>query len=353
MRVLHINLAHGWRGGERQTLLLMQGLRALGVESALVARVREPLAARAREAGFEVLALRRPWLLRGGAARLFDIVHAHEARALQVAAVWKLTNGRPMVATRRVDFTPSRSPLTRFKYAHAGRIIAISNGVRRVMLAWGARAESLRVVNSAISTDDLSRPGRVAELRVRFEGKRVVGCVAALVGHKDHATLLRAARRVQEVRPDVLFVLLGEGELRNALEAQVQKLGLTNVIFEGYQADPYSYFKVFDAFVLTSREEGLGSSILDAFMYGVPVVATAAGGIPELVKHGETGLLCEVGDDRVIAESILGLLGDPSRRAALAQAARKHLEQHFTVDIMAARYLEIYTELTGGPPYHG
>ncbi len=347
MRVVHINFAKGWRGGERQTLLLMQGLRAQGVESALAARKGEPLAQRAREAGFEVSELRRPWMLRGGIARNFDIMHAHEARALQVAAIWKLTHPKPLVTTRRVDFSPSDSPFTRFKYAQANRIVAISVGVRVVMEAWGAHADALRVVHSAISLEDNSQPGHVAELHKRFAGRKVIGCVAALVGHKDHATLLRAAKRLLTPNPDVLFLLLGEGELRLQLEATVQELGLTNVIFEGYQSDPYSYFKIFDAFVMTSREEGLGSSILDAFAYQVPVVATKAGGIPEMVKDGETGLLCEIGDDEAVARSLDRVLQDVTLRDRLTTGAHALLEREFTADRMAERYVEIYKDIAG------
>lgn len=343
MHVLHINLSRGWRGGERQTLLLMQGLHARGVESTLIARAGEPLAERARAAGFDVVpsaGLR--WL----SARA-DLVHAHEARGLQAGVLWKLLRRRPLIATRRVDFRPGSGPVTRLKYGQADRVVTISEGVARIMREWGARADRLRIVHSAVSTEDQSRADRVGELRTRFAGKKIVGCIAALVGHKDHATLLRAARRVQEARSDVQFLLLGEGKLGAALKDQAAALGLRNLSFEGYQDDPYSYLRVFDVFAMTSREEGLGTSILDAFVYGVPVVATNAGGIPELVTDQMTGLLRPVGDDAAIAQSILAVLDNPVLAERLRTGARRRLLEEFTTDQMAARYRAIYAEVSG------
>lgn len=347
MRVLHINLARGWRGGERQTLLLMQSLRACGVESVLVAQAGEPLPLRALEAGIEVIELSRPWILRGlSLGSSFDVVHAHEAHALQVAAFWKWINHRPLVATRRVVFVPSQGIFTRFKYRQADRVVAISQGVRTVMAAWGVPVASLQVIHSALPIEDLSQPGRVAELRARFAGRKVIGCVASLTAEKDHATLLRAAKRLGETRPEAIFVLLGDGKLRGKLEEQACEFGLANIAFEGHQQDPYSYYKVFDAFVLCSRDEGLGSSILDAFVYGVPVIATRAGGIPEIVIDGVTGILATVGDDDAVARGLAEVLADAALRDRLSRGAHELLERDFTVERMAERYSAIYNKLT-------
>jgi glycosyltransferase involved in cell wall biosynthesis len=341
MRVLHINLSKGWRGGERQTLLLMQGLRTRGVECVLVAPAAEPLSDRARADGFEVVPSAGFRWLRARA----DITHAHEARGLQLAFFRKLLHRCPVVTTRRVIFRPTSRLSTRLKYGAADRIFAISQGVAQVMTEWGARPERIRVIYSAVSTEDQSRPDRVGNLRVRFAGKRIVGCIGAFTPEKDHATLLRAARRVQQEQPGVAFVLLGDGELRADLEKQATALGLKDVFFEGFQDDPYSYLRTFEAFVLTSRAEGLGSSILDAFTYGVPVVATLAGGVAELVCDGASGVPCAVGDDAAIAQGILSVLRDSALAERLRTGARRRLLEEFTADRMTSRYVEVYTEL--------
>jgi glycosyltransferase involved in cell wall biosynthesis len=185
----------------------------------------------------------------------------------------------------------------------------------------------------------------VEKLKKRFGSKKVIGCVASLEKRKDHHTLLKAASVIQRQRDDVVFVLVGAGDLRADLEREASVLGLKNVMFEGYQDDPYSYYKVFDVFVMTSRQEGLGSSILDAFSYRVPVVATAAGGIPEIVKDHETGLLADVGNPDAVALSIMQMLGDEELRKRCTLKAHAFLLERFTVDRMAQFYELMYQDV--------
>ena len=222
--------------------------------------------------------------------------------------------------------------------------------MRDVLADWGVAPGRLGVVHDAAVLEDHSRADAVNALRRRFQRKRVVGCVASLVPAKDHATLLRVAQRLAVARSDTVVLLVGDGRLRRALEEQARALGLANVVFEGFPADPDSYYKVFDAFALTSIEEGLPSAILEAFCYAVPVVATRAGGVPELVRDGDTGLLCDMGDDEAVARGLLRVLEDANLRDHLTQGARRHLEGNFTVDRMAAKYIELYDGLVRPAP---
>jgi glycosyltransferase involved in cell wall biosynthesis len=249
------------------------------------------------------------------------------------------------VTTRRVDFSPGGSAFTHWKYRQADVTVAISNRVRDVMQAWGLPADRISVIHSAITTERRDVPEAVAALKRRFAGKRVVGTVAALVGHKDLPTLLRAADRIQGCRPDVHFLILGEGALRPELEKQIADLRLANVTLEGFQSDPYSYYPVFNVFAITSNEEGLGSAVLDAFLYGVPVVATAGGGLPEMIRPDDTGVLCRVGDDEAVANGILRLLDDKAFAERATSGARRLLEAEFTVARMAVRYEKVYQAL--------
>jgi glycosyltransferase involved in cell wall biosynthesis len=162
---------------------------------------------------------------------------------------------------------------------------------------------------------------------------------------KDHDTLLEAAAILQREREDVFFVLVGDGDLRGMLEKKAMMLGLRNVVFEGYQDDPYPYYGVFDLFVMTSQEEGLGSSILDAFRYRVPVVATAAGGIPDLVKDEETGLLARTRNPQDVACRILKMLDNDSLRLKCTNNAYALLEQRFTIETMAHLHVGLYQEV--------
>jgi L-malate glycosyltransferase len=345
MRLVHINLERAWRGGERQTLYLMEGLRALGHECHLIARSNEMFVNQVIKKGFPVHLIKKPFLLRGNVLSGFDIIHAHETRGIQLAALWKHIHGRPIVATRRVDNPPSGNILTKKMYNKVDNLVVISEKIRSVMIGWGFNDERIKKIPDSIDTDREQSEDSIMKLRERFSSKKVVGCVAALEKRKDHHTLLKAAALVQNERDDVIFVLIGDGELRKDLMAQAEMMNLRNVVFEGYQIDPYSYYRAFDVFVLTSKEEGLGSSILDAFFYHVPVVATAAGGIPELVKNQDTGLLADVGDPFKIAEYILRMLEDKELRRNCTENAYAALMERFTIGAMANAYDMIYRQL--------
>lgn len=345
MRIVHINLERSWRGGERQVLYLMEGLERLGHHCHLIARCNESFVSRVADRGFPVHVISKPYLFSGYLLAGFDVIHAHETRGLQVAAAWRPLNRQPIVFTRRVDNPPSRNPLTRIVYGSVDRLAVISQAIGSVMSSWGFDASRIRVIPSAVYTERTVSADAVARLRDRFSGKKVVGCVASLERRKDHLTLLRAASMVQAMRHDVVFILVGDGALRDDLVAETRRLGLEHVVFEGYQDDPHPYYGVFDLFVMTSRQEGLGSAILDAFAHGVPVVATAAGGIPEIVRHEDTGLLAEAGDVNQVAQAVLRMLEDMELRERCVSNARKLLTEGYSIDSMARSYERIYREV--------
>src|SRR6185295_14991788 len=152
----------------------------------------------------------------------------------------------------------------------------------------------------------------------------VVGNVAALTGHKDHATLIEAAALLRERLPRVVFVIAGDGELRLPLEAQVHALGLSqSVIFAGFRKDLDRLLPAFTVFCLSSHMEGLGTSLLDAMAFARPVVATAAGGIPEAVEDGLTGRVVPVKAPEALAAALVEVLSDPRRQRAMGEAGRR------------------------------
>jgi glycosyltransferase involved in cell wall biosynthesis len=346
MRILHINLERGWRGGERQTLYLMKGLSNLGYENHLLVRKNDLFIKQALRYGFRVRIINKPFLFHGPFLRHFDIIQIHEARALQLAAFWKFFHNRPLVFTRRVDNMPSNHAFTRFKYQQVDRLIAISQKIKSVMVDWGYNPALITVIRSAVRLESTAQSAKVQALKQRFAGRKVVGCIAALEGRKDHFTLLDAAALVNKKRNDVVFVLIGDGVLRAKLEAEAKARYLDNVVFEGYQEDPYSYYPLFDVFLMTSKAEGLGSAILDAFFYRIPVVATAAGGIPEIVTNEQTGLLAPVRDSKRVALDLLRMLDNPNLRHRCTTRAYSLLERDFSVPVMAKAYDNVYRKLT-------
>jgi len=266
------------------------------------------------------------------------------------AVAGKLWHRAPVVATRRVDNPPRSGWLTHLKYRRVDRLVAISKAVRDAMLAWDPlMGPSLPVIPSSVPAAHEAHPDRVAELRERFRGRRVIGTVGALVArHKDPATLIQAFAALVSVLDDLVLVLVGDGADRALFVRQVAELGLgERVLFEGFQPDPWAYYAVMDIFALTSRMEGLGTAILDAFAYDIPVVATRVGGIPELIGDDERGWLARPGDPGDVARCLREALDRPDEARRRASLALEHLTRNHSIEAMAAAYHALYSELIG------
>ncbi len=353
--VVHVDTAASWRGGQNQVLLTAQGMVARGVPTAIACRAGGELEARARAAGVAVEAigfrgdLWPPGIL-ALARRLRREPHSllllHDPHAVSAGlAAARLGPRVPLVAVRRVDF-PLRGPLSRAKYAWCDRVIVVSRAIGAVMEAARIGRQRLRLVYEGVPDPAPATGGRAAlrELGVP-EDAPVVGNVAALTGHKDHATLLEAMARLRPRQPQARLVILGEGELRGTLEAQARALGLADrVVFAGFRRDLDRLLPAFSVFCLSSHLEGLGTSLLDAMAYGLPVVATAAGGIPEAVADGVTGRLVAPRDPDALASALAEALGDDARRAGWGAAGRRVFLERFTAERMVEETLGVIRE---------
>lgn len=354
MKVLHVDTARGWRGGQNQVLLTAQGMARRGHEVVVAARVGAPLAERATARGLDARAV--PFggdLAPAGALALRrlvrefrpNVVHVHDPHA--VGAALLLPRARTvLVASRRVDFA-MRGPLSRWKYRRCRRVIAVSEAVARVLARDGMPADAVRVVYEGVPDRAAATTGSdvLGSLGIPA-GAPVVGNVAALTGHKDHATLLAAAVAVRARVPEVRFVIVGHGELEDRLRAQARSLGLADsVVFAGFRADLDTLIPAFDVFCLSSHMEGLGTSLLDAMCYGRAVVATAAGGIPEAVEDGVTGRVVPSRDPQALAAALVEVLLDPARRQAMGAAGRKRFLERFTAERMVDQTLAVYAEV--------
>lgn len=339
MKIAHLDTGRTWRGGQGQVLLLLRNLRELGHAQLLLAPD-GPLLERARDEGFDVFA----WNTHGEvdlpgvlAARtrlsLFrpDVAHLHSAHAHALGTPAARAAGVPVVVvSRRVDFTVGGNPFSRLKYAlPVDRYLCISEGVRRAMLASGIAASRLATVPSGIDLAAVAAEGAAPAPAIREwlglpPHAEIVGTVASLAPHKNHALLLEAVPAIVRARPDAWFVWLGEGECRGALERRRAELGLEDrVRMPGFRDDAKALMRQFTLFVLSSHLEGLCTSLLDAQALGVPIVATAVGGVPEVVRDGETGRLVAGLEPAAMADAVAGALADGAARERWRTAARE------------------------------
>jgi glycosyltransferase involved in cell wall biosynthesis len=289
-----------------------------------------------------------------------DVIHAHDPHGLAMAALALslgagATSGLPeppLVASRRVDFHLKGNSFSRWKHRQVDCFIAASEAIRRMLVADGIPAERTTTVHEGIDLRHVQTapPVNVHEAFWLPHGAPVIGNVAALVPHKGQRHLIEAAHLVVREMPDARFVILGEGELRDALERQVREYHLEkHVLLPGFRTDVLGCIKSFDLFAMSSVTEGLGTSLLDAMACGRPIVATRAGGIPEIVEDGVQGLLVEPRDHQAMARAIVMLLRDEPRRRAMGDAGLVLVRTRFTVERMVEQTAAVYARVAGKP----
>jgi glycosyltransferase involved in cell wall biosynthesis len=361
---LHIDTARTWRGGQNQVLVTVMGLRALGHRTLLVANPTGELRQRARE-GLDLLPLApRTEMDLNAAWRLSriikqvkpDVLHAHDPHGVAMAALALSMSTQlakpPLVASRRVDFHLRGSSLSRWKYRQVDCFICASAAIRQMLISDGVPDVRAVVVHEGIDLGHIEAAPAAnlhGDLWLPHDAP-IVGNVAALVPHKGQRHLIEAAMLVLPEVPDARFVIAGEGELRPALERQIREHHLEkHVLLAGFRPDVLSLHKAFDIFVMSSITEGLGTSLLDAMACGKPVVATTAGGIPEVVMDGETGFLVAPRDHEGMARAIIRLLKDPDLRRRMGEAGRTRVRVHFSAERMVQDTLRVYQRVAMHP----
>lgn len=347
-QVVHVASGREWRGGQRQVWLLARELhRTGGIAQVVITGGGSELARRLRLDGVRTreVAWRAGLDPRALAAIVSEmrrgpaLLHAHDAHSLSLAGLAAWYFGSPLVVTRRVDFHLRR----RGFWSRADRVIAISEAVAAVLRSDGILPQRITVVHSGI---DLSEAEGAAPLGIRARIGLPVDAllavsVGALVPHKDHATLLRAAMLLEHRCPSLYWVVAGEGPLRPELERLVDTLRLRGrVHLLGQVADPLGLVADADLFVMSSREEGLGTSVLDAMARGIPVASTSAGGLPEMLADG-AGLLVPPEQPPALADAVARLAADPALRRELQSRARTAVRR-FSAQRMAREIRTVY-----------
>ncbi len=360
LKIAHINTEKTWRGGEQQMMNLVACLAELGHSNICFVRTGSALAERLKAAQiptyefrpifeWDILSAKKlsGWLKR----ERIDVVHVHSSHAMVQAALARCFYEIPMIATRRVDFHINKNPFSRWKYSRMDRIVAISDAVREILLQDGIPAEKITVVRSGVDAKQLACVVPLTKQAMGFPDDCILlGQVAALADHKDQPTLLAAISLLKEKFPKLRVALIGDGSLRSSLETLARQLKIFDVVrFLGFRSDAHAYLAGFDYFCLSSKEEGLGTSLIDAMLLRVPVIATRAGGIPELIEDGVTGFLSTPQNPVELAASIeKAILTDAvDKQRLLENAHRKAL--NFTAEATATQMEQVYRQILRPP----
>jgi glycosyltransferase involved in cell wall biosynthesis len=363
MKILHVNTEKTWRGGEQQTLYLLKGLKKRNITSHLLCQPGSPMEERAKKAAIEVF----PVAMHGevdlfAICRLrihikrfnYDIIHSHTSHAHTLAFLASLGIRTRLLVSRRVDFSIFRHSflhLSGIKYrSMADYYIAISHKIKDILVRDGVPRQRIFVVHSGIDPERftaVSMDHLIPEFNLKSNEPVVVN-VAHLAGHKGQQYLVRAIPLVLAKIPVARFFIVGEGELMNDLQALAASLGLNKeLIFTGFRQDVGAFYHVADLFVMSSVQEGLGTAVIDALALGKPVIATNSGGIPEIIRNGETGRLVAPADPAALAEGIIELLTNPERARRMARRGQEVVRQKFSIDAMVDKNMEVYQRILG------
>lgn len=364
LKVLHLSSEKSWRGGEQQIAYLLGETSNNGVTNFVAARKNSVFENYCVSKNIKVFpvsfsnsfdiktALSIKKICR---ENQIDIIHLHSAKSQSLAVLSAvLGNKTPLFLSRRVDFVPKQNWLTKFKYNHAAIkcIAGVSDKITSIMRAYVNEPHKCITIHSGVDLEKFPAT-RSSENKLRTEfniGKEVflIGNTSALEHHKDYFTFINTITRLGKKNLNIKAFIIGDGSLKQQLAEHAIQCGVSDkIIFTGFRKDIIEILPCLDLFLMTSNEEGLGTSILDAFLAKVPVVATAAGGIPEMVIHEKTGLLAPISNAEKLATYVESLMNDASLGNRLVNGA-SDLVKEFSKEKTAEKTLAAYNKILSG-----
>lgn len=361
MKIIHISTPKSWRGGEQQLFYLAQELKAQFIEQLVLCPAESTLSIKCQaedipchtyyKSGFLKIRLAKQ-IKKIYKSNINCIIHTHDSHAhtAAVMAAQFFNVKCPIVISRRVDFAVSKSLFSRWKYNHKAvkKIICVSDKINEITSQAIKDKSKLITIHSGIDIQRFQNIERYNILKNKYnlpENAVLIGNTSALADHKDYFTFINAAELLLNTNKNYYFFVIGDGPLRESIKNKIIEKGLIqNIIMTGFLKNIPEILKELNVFLITSKTEGLGTSVLDAFASGVPVIATKAGGIPEIVIHEQTGLLAEVGDYKQIAELLNSILHDEAKRNILIKNAREKLLE-FDKRFTAKKTLQVYKAL--------
>ncbi len=280
-----------------------------------------------------------------------DVIHFHNTTCLFYGAIAaKIASCRNMVYTQH-GISPERKRMLmalRVVSRMLNKAVAVSGNIAEYFdNIYGVDKIRIELIINGIDEEKFRKnDGDGLKAQYGINGGPVLGHVARLSPEKDQMTLLKSFSTVVSNMPKAKLVIVGGGQLENALKSFTEKLGLTdNVIFAGSRQDVGEFLDMFDIFVLSSLREGTSLTLLEAMAKGLPVVATDVGGTPDVVDHERTGLLVPASDPDSLADALLELLQDKDRRREMGDESRRKIEKAYTLNVMGDKYADIYNSL--------
>lgn len=362
-RILHISCHPSWRGGEQQLSYLIEELNHFNCLQWVLCAEGNAMASYCKAKQIPSYQFKNPFLGIFGNQRFLkeicvknaiDLIHVHDSKSHTLAFVSALFgNNRPVIVNRRVDFPIRNNPFSRWKYnnKYIYKYLCVSNKIMEILAKDIKDHSKLELVHSGIDMTRFENKRKSGKLRKEFnihKDELIIGNIAALADHKDYYTFIDTAYIIKSQGIKAKYLLIGEGVLKLELTKYGKSKGMqSDLIFTGFRNDMEDILPEFDFFLLTSKTEGLGTSILDAMACQVAVVCTNAGGIPEIVQHEVNGLLSDVGDAESLASSVSRLISYPALKQKLIHKAYETARE-FSAEKTAQKVSKIYNEIISG-----
>jgi glycosyltransferase involved in cell wall biosynthesis len=279
-----------------------------------------------------------------------DVVHAHGYKADIYAFLALRGSGVSLVSTCHTwyDNDPKvffYGVLDRLILRGYARVVAVSEDVRQRLVKSGVMANKVSIIRNGIDLRPFDRASAVVKDELGWSAGPLIGLVGRLSVEKGVDIFLHAAARVFAHCPETKFVVAGDGPDRAALDTLIDKLGIRDhVRMLGRCDDMPALYASLDIMVSASRREGLPIAILEGMASRLPLVATAVGEVPTVIRDGRTGVLVPAEDPELLAAAIIELLGDPAKRERLGSAARQLVEDEFSAERMTDDYLRVYED---------
>ncbi len=337
--ITHLNFAKGFRGGERQTQLLIEELSHQNYQQKLIVRKGSQLTSRCQDIkNLEIIEISKPYIFHLNAIKNSSILHAHETKALQFAYFAHLLTKVPYIVTRRVDNAIKKNFLNNLMYKNAKTTVALSLAIKDTIVKVSS-SSNITIIPSAFTDTKIDKI-KALKIKKRFLSKFLIGHIGALDDrHKGQSIIIELAKRVELSYPSIHFILVGGGDDELMLKEMAKNL--KNITFEGFVNNVNDYISIFDIFLFPSRNEGLGSILLDVINNNVPIVASNVGGIPDIIEDKKNGLLFDISDIANLEKIIIDLSKNQEKREQLTLNAKQKIDK-YSVKNMTKSYISLY-----------
>lgn len=362
MTILHLSSEATWRGGEQQIAYLIDEHLKMGLNVMVACRSNSSFSEYCKKNNISHFDCpfngSFDWKTVGEIKKIcrenkVDIMHCHSGKSHALAVLsYVRGNKTAIVLSRRVDFPIKSNPWAKWKYNHKSirKIVCVSDAINSIVKQGVKDQSKVVTVHSGIDFKRFENAKATGFLRKKYsvdQDELIIGNTSAIAPHKDYFTFLNTVKILVDEGLKARFFIIGKGPMEDEIKAYCHELGLQDkVLFTGFLNNIEEVLPELDLFLMTSETEGLGTSLIDALAVGVPVLATAAGGIPEVIVDGFSGLLCPVKSPVELAKSVNRLIADSDLKSQLVKNGKQHA-QNFSKKETARKTLAVYNEILG------